>query len=157
MGWIDKSIDNYENVGWGVKNNMNQQLFETINKWKWAELKQLLEWYFSMIEHLEEIDCLVKNVNYYDKTLSELVKFSKTQFMEETVWRVSDNGNKEYCWAHLRNLLTPFKNMVTLINDFSKGQIKEDTFKYFIKEFWWNFEANKKLFLEFCEFLEKNL
>lgn len=157
MEWIDESIDNYENVGWEAWNNVNKELLEAIDKWKWAELKQLLEWYSSMIKHLEEFDYLVKNVNYYDETLSELIKFSKTQFMEETVWRVSDNGNKEYCWAHLRNLLSPFKNMISLIKDFSKGDIEADTFKYFIKEFWWNFEENKKLFLKFSEFLEGNI
>lgn len=157
MGWIDKNIDNYENTGWGAGNNMNQRLFETMDKWKWAELKQLLEWYFSMINHLWEVDYLAKNVDYYDETLSELIKFSKTPFMEEKVWRKCDNGNKEYCWAHLRNLLSPFKNMIALIKDFSKGDIKADIFKYFIKELWWNFEENKKLFLEFCEFLEDNL
>ena len=153
MEIIDK--DNREKI-WLEKTVTNKDLFETIEKWKWEELRQLLEWYFSMIEHFEEVDYLVKNVDYYDETLSELIKFSKTQFMEEKIWRECDNGNKEYCWAHLRNLLSPFKNMITLINDFSNGQIKEDTFKYFIKEFWWNFEENKKLFLEFCEFLGDN-
>ena len=37
-----------------------QQLLETIGEWKWEELRQLLECYFSMIEHLEEIDYLFK-------------------------------------------------------------------------------------------------
>ena len=155
MGWIDKSIDNYENVGWGVKNNMNQQLFETINKWKWAELKQLLEWYFSMINHLGEFDYLVDNVDYYDEALSKLVDFSKTPFMEKTIWRISDNGNKEYCWAHLRNLLSPFKNQIALIEAFSEWKIEEDTFRLFVNKSGLIFEENKKLFLEFCEFLEK--
>jgi hypothetical protein len=50
-----------------------------------------------MIEHLGDYDYLINNVNQYDKSLSELIDFSKTSFMEETVWRVSDNGNKEYC------------------------------------------------------------
>ncbi len=157
MGWIDKNIDNYENTGWEARNNMNQQLFETMDKWKWAELKQLLEWYFSMINHLWEVDYLAKNVDYYDETLSELIKLSKTPFMEEKVWRECDNGNKEYCWAHLRNLLSPFKNQIALIEAFSEWKIEEDTFRLFVNKSGLIFEENKKLFLEFCMFLEENL
>jgi hypothetical protein len=44
-----------------------------------------------MIEHLEETDYLVKNVDQYDETLLKLLNFSKTPFMEGKVWRVSDN------------------------------------------------------------------
>lgn len=140
---------------WWKNKVMNRELFETIERWKGVELKYLLEWYFSMIEHLGEIDYLVNNVNQYDEILSELIKFSKTPFMEERVWRVSDNRQfEEYCWAHLRNLLSPFKNMIALIKDFSKWDIKEDTFRLFVNKFGLNFEENKKLFLEFCEFLE---
>lgn len=141
---------------WWKNKVMNKELFEIIEKWKWAELKQLLEWYFSMIEHLKEIDYLVENVDQYGETLSQLIKFSKTPFMEEKVWRVSDNWQfEEYCWAHLRNLLSPFKNMMALIKDFSKWNIKEDTFRLFVNKSGLNFEENKKLFLEFCEFLEE--
>jgi hypothetical protein len=49
-----------------------------------------------MMEHLEEINYLVKNVNHYNEILSKLIDFSHTPFMEEKVWRVSDNG-QEYC------------------------------------------------------------
>jgi hypothetical protein len=84
-----------------------------------------------------------------------LIDFSKTSFMEETVWRVSDNGNKEYCWAHLRNLLSPFKNQIALIEAFSEWEIGEDVFKSFMNGVKQTFEEDKKLFLEFCEFLEK--
>jgi len=158
MEWINKGIDNYENFCWKARNNMNQQLFETIDKWKWAGLMESLEWYFSIVEHLEEIDYLVKNLNQYDETLSELIKFSKTPFMEEKVWRVSDNGQfEEYCWEHLRNLLSPFKGVITVIKHFSRWQIKEDLFKCFVKNFEQTFEENKKMFSEFCEFLDENL
>lgn len=133
----------------------NKDLFETIEKWKWDELRLLLEWYFSMMEHLEEINYLVKNVNHYNEILSKLIDFSHTPFMEEKVWRVSDNGNKEYCWAYLRNLLTPLKNMIAIVNNFSNGKIKEDTFRLFVNKSGLNFEENKKLFLEFCDFLGK--
>ena len=153
MEAIDKN--NLEKI-W--KNNgkvTNKELLKTIEKWKWAELKQLLEWYFSMINHLGEFDYLVDNVDYYDEALSKLVDFSKTPFMEKTIWRISDNGNKEYCWAHLRNLLSPFKNMIALIRDFSGWEIEEDLFKSFMDRAEWTFEENKKLFLEFCRFLEK--
>jgi hypothetical protein len=86
-----------------------------------------------------------------------LIKFSETPFMEETIRRVSDNGQfEEYCWAHLRNLLSPFKTIIDLVNDVSKGKIKEEFFKSFIKEFKWNFEDNKKDFSDFCNFLEKD-
>lgn len=142
---------------WWEKGAMNKDLFDVVEGWKWAELKQLLEWYFSMIEHLEEIDCLVKNVDYYDETLSELIKFSKTPFMEEKIWRECDNKSEEYCWAHLRNLLTPFKNMIALIKNFSTWKIKEDTFRLYVNKSGLNFEENKKLFLEFCVCLEDNL
>ena len=154
MGWIDKNIDNYENTGWGARNNMNQQLFETMDKWKWAELKQLLEWYFSMINHLGEFDYLVDNVDYYDEALSKLVDFSKTPFMEKTIWRVSDNWKfKEYCWAHLRNLLSPFKNMIGLINGFSEGKVNTELLRSFKDKL--NLDNNEKEFLEFCVFLEE--
>ncbi len=132
----------------------NKDLFETIEKWKWDELRLLLEWYFSMMEHLEEINYLVKNVNHYNEILSKLIDFSHTPFMEEKVWRVSDNG-QEYCWAYLRNLLTPLKNMIAIVNNFSNGKIKEDTFRLFVNKSGLNFEENKKLFLEFCDFLGK--
>lgn len=153
MDAIDKN--NLEKI-W--KNNgkvTNKELLETIEKWKWAELKQLLEWYFSMINHLGEFDYLVDNVDYYDEALSKLVDFSKAPFMEKTIWRISDNGNKEYCWAHLRNLLSPFKNQIALIEAFSEWKIEEDTFRLFVNKSGLIFEENKKLFLEFCEFLEK--
>ena len=131
-----------------------QQLLETIGEWKWEELKQLLECYFSMIEHLEEIDYLVKNVKQYDETLLKLLNFSKTPFMEGKVWRVSDNWLfEEYCWAHLRNLLSPFKTMIGLIRSFSKGEIEEKNLKSFIENSEWVFKQNKKKFLKFCEFL----
>ena len=149
-----KDKDDREKI-WSEETTTNKDLSEAIDKWKWVKLKQLLGWYFSMIEHLEETDCLVKNVDYYDETLSELINFSKTQFMEETVWRVSDNGNKEYCWAHLRNLLSPFKNQITLIEAFSEWEIGEDVFKSFMNGVKQTFEENKKLFLGFCKFLEK--
>ena len=153
MEAIDKN--NLEKI-W--KNNgkvTDKELLETIEKWKWAELKQLLEWYFSMINHLGEFDYLVDNVDYYDEALSKLVDFSKTPFMEKTIWRISDNGNKEYCWAHLRNLLSPFKNQIALIEAFNEWKIEEDLFKSFMNRAEWTFEENKKLFLEFCRFLEK--
>jgi len=153
MVWIEKSVDNYENTDWWARKKINYQLFEVVEKWK--DLKQLLEWYFSMIEHLGDYDYLINNVNQYDKSLSELIDFSKTSFMEETVWRVSDNGNKEYCWAHLRNLLSPFKNQIALIEAFSEWEIGEDVFKSFMNGVKQTFEEDKKLFLEFCEFLEK--
>lgn len=153
MEAIDKN--NSEKI-W--KNNgkvTNKELLETIEKWKWAELKQLLEWYFSMINHLGEFDYLVDNVDYYE-ALSKLVDFSKTPFMEKTIWRISDNGQfEEFCWAHLRNLLSPFKNQIALIEAFSEWEIGEDVFKSFINGVKQTFEENKKLFLEFCEFLEK--
>jgi len=97
-------------------------------------------------------------LDQYDETLSELIKFSKTPFMEEKVWRVSDNGQfEEYCWEHLRNLLSPFKGVITVIKHFSRWQIKEDLFKCFVKNFEQTFEENKKMFSEFCEFLDENL
>ena len=140
---------------WWEKGAMNKDLFDVVEGWKWAELKQLLEWYFSMIEHLEEINYLVKNVNHYNEILSKLIDFSHTPFMEEKVWRVSDNGNKEYCWAHLRNLLSPFKNQIALIEAFSDWEIGDDVFKSFMNGVKEIFEENKKLFLEFCKFLDK--
>jgi len=108
-----------------------------------------------MVEHLGDYDYLINNVNQYDKLLSELINFSKTSFMEKTIWRISDNGNKEYCWAHLRNLLSPFKNQIALIEAFNEWKIEEDLFKSFMNRAEWTFEENKKLFLEFCRFLEK--
>jgi hypothetical protein len=51
-----------------------------------------------MVEHFEETYYLINNLDYYDETLSELIKFSETPFMEETIRRVSDNGQfEEYC------------------------------------------------------------
>lgn len=150
-----ENIDKGNWKPWWKNGVTNWKLFEVIEKWKWEELRLLLEWYFSMIEHLWDYDYLINNVNQYDKSLSELINFSKTSFMEKTIWRISDNGNKEYCWAHLRNLLSPFKNQIALIEDFSEWEIGEDLFKSFMNRAEWTFEENKKLFLEFCRFLEK--
>lgn len=149
-----ENIDKGNWKPWWKNDVTNWKLFEVIEKWKWEELRLLLKWYFSMINHLGEFDYLVDNVDYYDEALSKLLDFSKTSFMEGKVWRVSDNGNKEYCWAHLRNLLSPFKNQIALIEDFSEWEIGEDLFKSFMNRAEWTFEENKKLFLEFCKFLE---
>jgi len=149
-----ENIDKGNWKPWWKNGVTNWKLFEVIEKWKWEELRLLLEWYFSMVEHLGDYDYLINNVNQYDKSLSELINFSKTSFMEKTIWRISDNGNKEYCWAHLRNLLSPFKNQIALIEDFSEWEIGEDLFKSFMNRAEWTFEENKKLFLEFCKFLE---
>jgi len=141
---------------WWENRVTNKELFEAVEQWKWDELKQLLEWYFPMAEHLDDHDYLINNVNQYDDTLSKMIDFSYTPFMEQKVWRVADNGQfQEYCWAHLRNLLSPFKGIITVIKHFSEWKIKEDIFKSFVKKFEQTFEENKKLFLEFCEFLEK--
>lgn len=134
----------------------NKDLFGTIEKWKWEELMLLLEWYFSMVEHLGDNDYLINNMNHYNETLSKLIDFSHTPFMEKTVWRISDNGQfEECCWAHLRNLLSPFTNQIALIEAFSEWEIGEDVFKSFMNGAKRTLEENKKLFLEFCKFLEK--
>ena len=141
---------------WWEKKLKNKELFEAVGKWKWNELKQLLKWYFSIVGHLEDYDYLINNVDQYDETLSKMIDFSYTPFVEEKVWRVADNGQfEEYCWAHLRNLLSPFKGIIVVIRHFSEWKIKEDIFNSFVKNFEQNFEDNKKLFLEFCRFLEK--
>lgn len=138
----------------GDKNEKDEQIKEEIEQWIWNNLKELLNWYFSMLEHLWEIDYLINNIDYYNEILSEMIKFSETSFMEETVWRVSDNGQfKEYCSAHLRNLLTPFKTIISLIEDLSTGKINEDKFKSLTYNLNTNFEDNKREFLEFCDFL----
>jgi hypothetical protein len=151
MEIIDK--DNWK-IWW--KNKLkNKELFEVVEKWKWKELSQLLEWYFSIEKHLWDYDYLINNVGKYDETLSKMINFSHTSFMEEKIWRVADNGQfEEYCWAHLRNLLSPFKNIITIIRHFSEWNIKEDIFKSFLKNFEQTFQENKKMFLEFCEFLK---
>ena len=139
---------------WWENGTMNKELFQAVEKWKWEVLKELLKWYFSMVEHLEDVDYLVNNFDYYDETLSKLIIFSKTPFMEKTVWRVSDNWKyKEYCWAHLRNLLTPFKNMIGLIKGFSEGKFNTELLRSFQDKL--NLDNNEKEFLEFCDFLEK--
>lgn len=154
MEIIDK--DNHKGT-WKLNETVSNELFKTIETWKWEELKKLLRWYFSMVEHFKETDYLINNLDYYDETLSKLIEFSETPFMEETIRRVSDNGQfEEHCWAHLRNLLSPFKTIIDLVNDVSKGKIKEEFFKSFIKEFKWNFEDNKKAFSDLCNFLEKD-
>lgn len=154
MEIIDK--DNWK-IWW--KNKLkNKELFEVVEKWKWKELSQLLEWYFSIAEHLGDYDYLINNINQYDETLSKMIDFSHTPFMEEKIWRVADNGQfEEYCWAHLRNLLSPFKNIIIITRHFSEWNIKEDIFKSFVKNFEQTFQENKKMFLEFCEFLDENL
>ena len=147
---IDK--DNRRN-SWEESGIMSEKILKTIEEE--ADLKQLLEWYFSMVEYLEDVDYLVDNFDYYDETLSKLINFSKTPFMEKTVWRISDNWEfKEYCWAHLRNLLSPFKNMIALIKSFSEGKINVEllrSFKYKL-----NLDNNKRELLEFCNFSENN-
>ena len=45
--------------------------------------------------------------------------------------------------------------MIALVKDFFNGEIKEDIFKLFVNESGLNFEENRKLFLEFSEFLDK--
>lgn len=153
MEIIDK--DNHKK-NWKL-NKTTSKLFKAIETWKWEELNNLLKWYFSMVEHFEEIDYLINNLDYYSETLSKLIEFSETLFMEETIRRISDNGQfKEYCWAHLRNLLSPFKTTIDLVNDVSKGKIKEEFFRSFIKEFKWIFENNKKDFSIFCNFLDED-
>lgn len=148
--------DEKEEEDKSYENKKDEQIIEgKIEQWLWNNLKELLNWYFSILEHLWEVDYLIDNIDYYNETLSELIKFSENTSMEETVWRVSDNGKfKEYCSAHLRNLLTPFKTIISLIEDLSTGIIKEDKFKSFINNLNTNFEDNKNDFLEFCEFLE---
>ena len=149
-------IDKDSRKSWWEGGAVNKELFETVDKWKWEELKQLLKWYFSMIEHWGDYDYLINNVAQFDETLWKLVDFSHTSYMEGKVWRAADNGQfEEYCWAYLRNLLSPFKNMIALINDFSKGKLKEDTFKSFVNKFELTFKENEKLFLDLCRFLEK--
>jgi len=139
---------------WWENGTMNKELFQAVEKWKWEVLKELLKWYFSMVEHLEDVDYLVNNFDYYYETLSKLITFSKTPFMEKTIWRVSDNWKfKEYCWAHLRNLLSPFKNMIGLINGFSEGKVNTELLRSFKDKL--NLDNNEKEFLEFCDFLEK--
>ena len=118
-------------------------------------MSQLLEWYFSIAEHLWDYDYLINNVGKYDEALSKMIDFSHTPFMEEKIWRVADNGQfEEYCWAYLRNLLSPFKNIITVIKHFSEWNIKDDIFKSFVKNFEQTFQENKKMFLEFCKFLK---
>ena len=115
-----------------------------------------MEWYFSMINYLWDLDYLADNVDYYDETLSKLVDFSKTPFMEKTIWRVSDNGkNKETCWAHLRNLLSPFKNMIALIRDFSGSETNQKIFKSFIEREKLVFTKNERNLLKLCDFISK--
>ena len=154
MEIIDK--DNWK-IWW--KNKLkNKELFEVVEKWKWKELRQLLQWYFSIAEHLGDNDYLINNINQYDETLSKMIDFSHTPFMEEKIWRAADNGQfEEYCWAHLRNLLSPFKNIISIIRHFSEWDIKEDIFKSFVKNFEQTFQENKKMFSKFCEFLDENL
>jgi len=138
---------------WGESDIISESLLTTIESA--AKLKQLLEWYFSMVEHLEDVDHLVSNLDYYDETLLKLISFSKTTFMEKTVWRVSDNWEfREYCWAHLRNLVSPFKNMIALIKGFSEGKVNIKLLKSFKDKL--SLDNNKKDLLEFCDFLEKN-
>ena len=147
---IDK--DNRRN-SWEESGIMSEKILKTIEEE--ADLKQLLEWYFSMVEYLEDVDYLVDNFDYYDATLSKLINFSKTPFMEKTVWRMSDNWEfKEYCWAHLRNLLSPFKNMIALIKSFSEGKINVELLRSFKDKL--NLDNNKRELLEFCNFLENN-
>ena len=147
---IDK--DNRRN-SWEESGIMSEKILKTIEEE--ADLKQLLEWYFSMVEYLEDVDYLVDNFDYYDETLSKLINFSKTPFMEKTVWRISDNWEfKEYCWAHLRNLLSPFKNMIALIKSFSEGKINVELLRSFKDKL--NLDNNKRELLEFCNFLENN-
>ena len=152
MEIIDK--DNLEKI-WD-KNWVENELFDIVEKWKWAELRQLLEWYFSMINHLEDIGYLSDNIECYNKTLSELIKFSKDEFMEKSVWRVSDNGkNQETCWAHLRNLLSPFKNMIALIRDFSGSETNQKILKSFIEHEKLVFIKSERNLLKLCDFISK--
>ena len=138
---------------WEERGIMSEKILKTIEEE--ADLKQLLEWYFSMVEYLEDVDYLVDNFDYYDEALSKLINFSKTPFMEKTVWRISDNWEfKEYCWPHLRNLLSPFKNMIALIKSFSEGKINVELLRSFKDKL--NLDNNKRELLEFCNFLENN-
>jgi hypothetical protein len=51
-----------------------------------------------MIEHWGDYDYLINNVAQFDETLSKLVDFSHTSYMEEKIWRAADNGQfEEYC------------------------------------------------------------
>jgi len=149
-----ENIDKYNRRNsWEESGIMSEKILKTIEEE--ANLKQLLEWYFSMVEYLENVDYLVDNFDYYDETLSKLINFSKTPFMEKTVWRISDNWEfTEYCWAHLRNLLSPFKNMIALIKSFSEGKINVELLRSFKDKL--NLDNNKRELLEFCNFLEKN-
>ena len=79
-----------------VQTNMMKDLSENFNEKRM--LRKLLEQYFHMVDNLENLDLLEKNVSLYEDALKNLLAFSKTPFMEETIWRVSDNGKfEEYC------------------------------------------------------------
>ena len=155
MEIIDNNVDKNGGTGWEIVGSMNQQLFEVIEKWKWGDLECLLEWYFSMIDHLWEVGYLFDNLDYYEKSLSELLAFSNQPFMEWSFWKFSDNGQfKESYWAHLRNLLSPFKNMIAVIRSLSRWEFGEIDYTMFVSKFRVDLEDNKKDFLEFCILLE---
>ena len=78
--------------------------------------------------------------------LAAAILFSGHRFIKERKF-------KEYCWAHLRNLLSPFKNMIGLINGFSEGKVNTELLRSFKDKL--NLDNNEKEFLEFCDFLEK--
>ena len=139
-----------------------EQLFEIVEKWKWKELENLFEWYFSLIENLkwvknvEEIGNFSYNLDDYNDEFSEILKFSNTPFMEQTAWRESGDG-VEYCGAHLRNLLSPFKNLIEVLKMFSVSDNQEKNekiFNKFIRDSVSSFDMNKKEILKFCEFLD---
>ena len=138
-----------------VQTNMMKDLSENFNEKRM--LRKLLEQYFHMVDNLENLDLLEKNVSLYEDALKNLLAFSKTPFMEETTWRVSDNGKfEEYCWEHLRNLLSPFKNTITLIKNFSEWKIENDIFyRYYENNIKKTIMENKKNMLDFCDFLER--
>lgn len=136
-----------------------EQLFEVVEKWKWKELEKLFQWYFSLIDDLKCVNNVEEFVKFscklddYNNEFNEILEFSKLQFMERTAWRKTNSG-VEYCGAHLRNLLSPFKNLIGILTNCSEW---DKYFKLIKNKLIPSCEENKSMILNFCEFLDKNI
>lgn len=145
-----------------------------LNGWEvcilWKSLKNLFQWYFSLIDDLEWIEKMgdiakfTWNFDNYKKDLDKILEFSKSQAIERTAWRKS--GEKvEYCGAYLRNLLSPFKNLIATLEALSVPDNQAKKTKTSKKEIMFNnlvknlpsLYANKEEISKFCGSLNWNI
>jgi len=134
-----------------------------LNGWEvcisWKYLREFFEWYFSLIEkmkwidNIEDLRNMKENFDVCNSELSKILRISNSPFMEKTAWRKSGEW-EEYCGAHLRNLLSPFKNLIGILNNCPEW---DSVFKFIKDKLIPSCEENERMINDFCEFLDEKI